>query len=127
VTAWGMLPLLAVMLPVLGMVLAPALGARVAERVVLALLPVGLTLAVGTAVAVLAAGMPLVHHLGRWTPPLGLAVGADGIAAVMLLTSAIVVAGVAIFARTGFRLALGAGKAEPPSPSGRCCSPSGAG
>ena len=99
-----MLPLLAVMLPVLGMVLAPALGARGAERAVLALLPAGLILAIGTAVAVLGSGLPVIHHLGHWAPPLGLAVGADGIAAAMLLTSAIVVTGVAIFARSGFRL-----------------------
>ncbi len=109
-TAWGLLPLLAVMLPVLGMVLAPALGARWAERATLALLPAGLAVALGTAAAVQATGLPVIHHLGRWAPPLGLALGADGISATMLLTSAIVVAGVAIFARTGFSLTPGAGE-----------------
>ena len=56
-TAWSSLPVLAVMLPVLGMVVAPTLG---------------------------------------------LALGADGIAAAMLLTAAVVVTGVATFARAGF-------------------------
>ncbi|WP_342451507.1 complex I subunit 5 family protein [Neoroseomonas nitratireducens] len=104
---WGMLPLLAVMLPVLGMVLAPALGARGAERLTLALLPAGFALALGTAAAVQAGGAPLVHHLGHWAPPLGLSLGADGIGTAMLLTSAVVVAGVAVFARAGFGTAPG--------------------
>jgi len=108
VTALGLLPVLAVMLPVLGMVLAPALGARGTERLTFAVLPIGLALAAGTAFAVQAAGAPVTHHLGGWAPPLGLALGVDGIAAAMLLTSAVVVAGVAVFARGGFGTVPGA-------------------
>lgn len=107
-TPWGLLPVLAVMLPVLGMILALPLGARGAERLTLALLPVGLALAGGTAAAVLGGGAPLRHLLGHWAPPLGLAVRADGLAAAMLLTAAVVVAAIALFARAGFGTAPGA-------------------
>jgi formate hydrogenlyase subunit 3/multisubunit Na+/H+ antiporter MnhD subunit len=101
-TEWGLLPLLAVVLPVLGMVLALPLGARGAERLTLGLLVPGLGLALGTAVAVQVSGAPVVHLLGHWSPPLGLAFRADGLSAAMLLTAAIVIAAVAIFARDGF-------------------------
>ncbi len=107
-TAWGALPMLAVMLPVLGMVLALPAGARGAERITLALLPVGIALAVGTAAAVQASGAPVVHLLGHWAPPLGLDFRADGLSAAMLVTAALVVAAVALFARAGFGTAAGA-------------------
>lgn len=101
-TDWGILPLLAVMLPVLAMVLAAPLGARGAERLTVFLLLPGLALALGTAVAVQASGAPVIHLLGHWSPPLGLAFRADGLAAAMLLAAAIVIAAVALFARDGF-------------------------
>jgi formate hydrogenlyase subunit 3/multisubunit Na+/H+ antiporter MnhD subunit len=101
-TDWGLLPLLAVMLPVLAMVLALPLGARGAERLTLGLLLPGFGLALGTAVAVQLSGAPVVHLLGHWMPPLGLAFRADGLAAAMLLTAAVVIAAVALFARDGF-------------------------
>jgi formate hydrogenlyase subunit 3/multisubunit Na+/H+ antiporter MnhD subunit len=100
--------MLAVMLPVLGMVLALPAGARGAERIALALLPVGVLLALGTAAAVHSGGAPVVHMLGHWAPPLGLAFRADGLAAVMLLTAALVVAAVALFARADFGTQAGA-------------------
>jgi len=101
-TDWGILPLLAVMLPVLAMVLAAPLGARGAERLTLSLLLPGFVLAFGTAVAIHVSGAPVVHLLGHWSPPLGLAFRADGLAAAMLLTAAIVIAATALFARDGF-------------------------
>lgn len=98
-TPWGLLPVLAVMLPVAGMVAALPLGARGAERLTFALLPVGLLVAIGTAVATYASGAPLVHLPGHWAPPLGLAFRADGLAAAMLLTAAIVIGAAALYAR----------------------------
>ena len=101
-TAWGMLPVLAVMLPVLGMVLALPLGARGAERLTLALLPVGLALSAGIAVVVQASGAPVVQWLGHWAPPLGIAFRADGLSAAMMVTAALVIGATAIFARADF-------------------------
>jgi formate hydrogenlyase subunit 3/multisubunit Na+/H+ antiporter MnhD subunit len=96
------LPMLAVMLPVLAMVCAVPLGARGAERLTLALLPVGLALSIAIAVIVQLTQAPLMLHLGHWAPPLGIAFRADGLSAAMLVTTAIVVAAVAIFARADF-------------------------
>ncbi len=107
-TAWSALPMLAVVLPALAMVLALPLGARGAARLTLALLPLGVALAAGTAAVVQATGAPVVHLLGHWAPPLGLALRADGLSAAMLLTAALVVAAVALFARADFAAAPGA-------------------
>ncbi|WP_338148282.1 complex I subunit 5 family protein [Neoroseomonas eburnea] len=107
-TPWGMLPVLAVVLPVAGMVAALPLGARGAERLTLALVPFGLLIALGMAAATYASGAPLVHLLGHWAPPLGLAFRADGLSAAMMLTAAIVIGAVALFARAGFGTPAGA-------------------
>lgn len=104
---WGALPMLAVMLPVLGMVAAVPLGARGAERLMLVLAPVGLAIAVGIAVVVQFSGAPLWHVLGHWAPPLGIAFRADGLAAAMLVTTALVIGAIAIFARGDFGTAPG--------------------
>jgi formate hydrogenlyase subunit 3/multisubunit Na+/H+ antiporter MnhD subunit len=102
------LPMLAVVLPALAMVLALPLGARGAERLTMLLLPPGVAVALGTAAAVQATGAPVVHALGHWTPPLGLALRADGLSAALLVTAALVVAAVAAFARAGLGTAPGA-------------------
>src|SRR5262249_40449937 len=47
-------------------------------------------------------GAPLVYILGDWTPPLGIALRADGFSAVMLVTAALVIAAAAAFARALF-------------------------
>lgn len=106
-TPWSLLPVFAMVLPVTAMVLALPLGARGAERLMLATLPLGLALALGTAVAVYASGAPLVHLLGHWSPPLGLAFRADGLSAAMLLTAAIVIGATALFARAEFGMPAG--------------------
>ena len=102
VTAGGLLPVLAVLLPVTCATLALPLGARGAERLALAALPAGLLLALAIAAALLRGGVPLVAHLGGWAPPLGLALRADGLAAAMLLATALVTGGVALAARRRF-------------------------
>jgi formate hydrogenlyase subunit 3/multisubunit Na+/H+ antiporter MnhD subunit len=95
----GGLLVLALILPTGGMLAAFVLGGRAAERLALALLGAGAVLALLIAVAVLAAGRPLLHHLGGHAPPLGLALGADGLAAAMLLTAALILLAVALFGR----------------------------
>ncbi|MBR0657991.1 complex I subunit 5 family protein [Neoroseomonas oryzicola] len=106
----GMLPVLAVMLPVLGMVLALPLGARGAERLTLALAPLGLAVAVAIAVVVYGGSAPIRHELGHWAPPLGLAFRVDGLSAAMMVTAAVVIGATALFARGQFGTA--AGEAE---------------
>ena len=67
----GYLLVLAIVLPVAGVLLSFVIGGRHAERIALALMPVGL----GVAVAILAqcrsSGEALTYVLGGWDPPLG--------------------------------------------------------
>jgi multicomponent Na+:H+ antiporter subunit D len=44
-------------------------------------------------------GAPLVYLLGGWTPPLGLALRADGLSAVMMAIRALIIRAIGVFAR----------------------------
>ena len=77
-------------------------------------MPLGLAIAVAIAVAMLRAGGPLVYLLGGWAPPLGVALRADGLAAVMMVTTAVVICAVGVFARAEFRTPAGAAEARAP-------------
>ena len=104
----GTLLLVPLMLPVLGLLLALALGGRHLGRLALALLLVGLAGALAIAAAVLVGGTALEYHLGAWVPPLGVTLKADGLSAVMLLASALVLLGVGLYAQRGFAVPAGA-------------------
>ena len=43
-----------------------------------------------------------IYIVGGWTPPLGIALRADGFSAVMLVTAALVIAAAGYFARVNF-------------------------
>ena len=47
-------------------------------------------------------GTPIVYLLGGWAPPLGVALRADGLSAVMMAITAVVICAVGIFARVDF-------------------------
>ncbi|MEN0072878.1 MAG: proton-conducting transporter membrane subunit [Paracraurococcus sp.] len=98
-TPGASLLVLALVLPVAGILLAVVLGGRAAERIALAVLGLGALIACLIALAVTRAGVPLVYLVGGWPPPLGIALMADGVAAAMLLTSALVLGAIALFAR----------------------------
>jgi multicomponent Na+:H+ antiporter subunit D len=101
-TADGLLPL-ALAVPTATLLIGFVLGTRAARRLALATLPVGLGLALAIAAAVLHGGRALHYDLGGWAPPLGIALRADGLSAVLLLTTAVVIAVVALYARADFR------------------------
>ncbi len=107
VTDGGALLAAAVLLPFLGMLLGLVLGGRWLQRVAFALMPMGLALAVAIAVAWSDTDGPLVYLLGGWSPPLGIALRADGAAVAMLLAVAGVVCGIGLFARADFGLPRG--------------------
>ena len=111
-TAGGYLLVLALMLPVAGVLLAFVLGGRWVERIALAIMPVGLALAFTVAMAVRDA--PLVYLLGGWSPPLGVALRADGLAAVMMVVAALVLCAVGAFAHADFQVPSGAAEARAP-------------
>jgi multicomponent Na+:H+ antiporter subunit D len=104
----GTLLVVPLMLPVLGLLLALALGGRHLGRVALALMILGLAAALAIAASVLHGGTPLHYDLGAWAPPLGVALKADGLSAAMLLTAAVVILGVGIYAQRDFRPERGA-------------------
>ena len=101
-TAGGSLLVLAILLPVAGILLSFVLGGRFAERVALGIMPVGLAIAIAIAVLVWRSGAPIVYNVAGLPPPLGIALRADGISAVMLVTAALVIAAAAFYARANF-------------------------
>jgi formate hydrogenlyase subunit 3/multisubunit Na+/H+ antiporter MnhD subunit len=101
-SADGFLLVLALILPVVGALLALALGGNRAERVALGLMPFGLAAALAIAARVWHSGQVLHYVIGGWAPPLGVALRADGLSVAMMLTAAILIPAVGIFARAQF-------------------------
>jgi formate hydrogenlyase subunit 3/multisubunit Na+/H+ antiporter MnhD subunit len=100
-TAGGGWLVAAILWPVIALLLVIAGGERLAARVGVIALPVGLAIAVALALGIADAG-ELVYHVGGWAPPLGIALRADGLSAAMLLVTAVVVSGAGIYALADF-------------------------
>jgi formate hydrogenlyase subunit 3/multisubunit Na+/H+ antiporter MnhD subunit len=98
----GFLLVLGIALPVVGVLLSLALGGRYAERIALILMPAGLTVAIAIAAVVWRTRNVLQYFVGNWDPPLGVSFRADGLSAVMLVTAALLVCGIGLFARDQF-------------------------
>jgi len=98
----GYLLVLATVLPVVGVMVSLALGGRQAERVTLLLMPAGLAVAAAIFACVWITRRPLLYVVGAWGAPLGVSLRADGISASMLLTTAVVMCVVGLFARADF-------------------------
>jgi multicomponent Na+:H+ antiporter subunit D len=113
-TAGGFLLVLAILAPVAGVLLSFVLGGRHAERIALALMPIGLAIAIAIAVLVSRSGRPLVYILGGYAPPLGIALRADGISVVMLVTAALAIAASGFYARANFETPKGVAEARAP-------------
>jgi formate hydrogenlyase subunit 3/multisubunit Na+/H+ antiporter MnhD subunit len=110
----GFLLVFAIVIPVAGALLSLLVGGRYAERIALVVTPFGLAAAVAIA-AVVWRSRRVVHYLiGGWHPPLGVALRADGLSALMIVTAAVLISGIALFARTQFATPTGA---EAKSPS----------
>lgn len=105
---------LALVAPMAGALVAFAAGGRYVQRVALATTPLGLAIAVAIAFALPREGRPLTYLLGGWAPPLGVALRADGLSAVMLVTTAVVVGAVALFARADFHIPAGSAETRAP-------------
>ena len=101
-TPGGYLLVLTILLPAAGMILSFTLGGRNAERVALCSTPFGFALACAIAFHVGRAGKPVVYAIGGLSPPLGIALRADGISAVMLVAAAVIVTAAAFYARAKF-------------------------
>src|SRR6516162_5729222 len=101
-TAGGFLLILAIVLPVVGVLLSLALGGRYAERIAVLLMPAGLVVAAMIGAGVWHTHNMLQYFVGNWVPPLGVAFRADGFSAVMMLTTALLISGIGLFARAQF-------------------------
>ena len=101
-TPGGFLLVLAIIFPVMGLLLALFLGGRYAERVAVAVMPVGLAVAIAVAAGVWRSRNVLQYFVGGWAPPLGVALRADGFSAVMVVTTALLIPAIGLFARAQF-------------------------
>jgi len=101
-SAAGFLLVLSIIVPVVGVLLAFILGDRYVRLVPFAVLPIGLAIAAATIVALAQNDGPIVYLLGAWPPPLGIALRADGLSAVMMAVTAAVICAVAVFAAADF-------------------------
>ena len=107
-TAGGFLLVLTIVLPVVGVLVTLVLGDRQAERVGLILMPAGLAVAVAIGATVWHTHSALQYYVGNWDPPLGIAFRADGLSAVMMMTAALLICGIGLFARGQFSTRPGA-------------------
>ncbi|HKA72218.1 MAG TPA: proton-conducting transporter membrane subunit [Xanthobacteraceae bacterium] len=113
-TTGGSLLVLALVVPLVGVLLAFAAGGRQVERIALATMPLGLAIAVAIAVVMGQTRAPLVYLLGAWAPPLGVALRADGLSAVMMAITALVICAIGVFAHADFRTPAGSLEARAP-------------
>src|ERR1044072_588428 len=93
---------LSLVVPIAGALLAFVVGGRWVARIALMAMPLGLAIAVAIAVELRPAGGSLVYLLGGWSPPLGIALRSDWLSAVMMVTTAVVISAIALFAYTDF-------------------------
>ena len=101
-TTGGFLLVLAIVLPVVGVLLSLALGGRYSERIALIVMPAGLAIAVAIFGEIWRTRNVLQYLVGNWGPPLGVAFRADGLSAAMILTAALLICGIGLFARAQF-------------------------
>jgi len=113
-TPGGLLLPLSVLVPFMGVLAGFALGGRNAQRVAMVTIAAGVGLAVAVAAAFLESGGTLVYVLGGWAPPLGIALRADGLSAVMMVAVAVVVGGIGLYARGAFGTPEGVREARAP-------------
>ena len=102
-TPAGALLVVALVLPVIATLGGIVGGGRRAELLMRLCAPAGLAIALAIVVGVGQADHVLVYIVGNWAPPLGLALRADGFSAAMLLTTAIVMCAVTLYAPQALR------------------------
>ena len=113
-TPYGLLLVAAVMLPLVGVLVGFALGGRAVKWVAAVTIAAGIGNSIATAIAFGRTESGLVYLLGGWSPPLGIALRADGLAIVMMLAVAAVILGVAVYARSSFSTPDGTKEARTP-------------
>lgn len=100
-TLGGALLVIAVVLPLFGFLPFFFLGARIAERIALVLLALSVAVAAAIAAEVGSSGQAVAYFIGGFAPPLGVALRADGLAAVLMVMTALAMLATGLFAATG--------------------------
>lgn len=113
-TLGGALLILTIILPVAGILLSLALGGRYSERLAVVLIPVGVLTVSALFADVWRNGHSLTYIVGGWSPPLGIALRADGLSVAIMFTTAIVILAVGVFAQGDFRTQPGSSEARAP-------------
>lgn len=113
-SAAGFLLVLAIALPASTVALSLVLGGRATQRLAMVAMPLGVVVALSIAGEIWRSRRSLTYLVGGWHPPLGIALRADGLSAVMLLTTAVVIGAVSLYARGGFALPAGADEKRAP-------------
>ncbi|QIB33646.1 complex I subunit 5 family protein [Ancylobacter pratisalsi] len=103
----GLLLVLAVMLPAVGLVAMFVWPFRAPERAAFLLYVPGLAVAIAVLSKVMETAAPLTYVLGGWAPPLGTLLRADGVAAMMLVVTALILGLVGLSAWPSFRTPAG--------------------
>ena len=101
-TTGGILLVLAIVLPVAGVLLSFVVGGRHVEWIALILLPSDLVVAFVIFADLWRSGRQLIYIVGDWQPPLGITLRADGLSAAMMVTTAVVICFIGVFAHADF-------------------------
>ena len=102
-TDGGFLLVLSIAIPVAGVLIAFVVGGRHVERIAFATILLVLAIVAAVVLTLHHNNGPIVYVLGAWTPPLGVALRADGLSTIMMTATAVVICSVALYARTDFR------------------------
>jgi formate hydrogenlyase subunit 3/multisubunit Na+/H+ antiporter MnhD subunit len=113
-TPGGLLLVLAVLVPFLGVLMGLVLGGRNAQRIALLTIVAGTVIALGIAMNYLTLSGAVVYLMGGWSPPLGIALRADGLSVVMLVAIAVVICGIGVYACADFGTPAGQREARAP-------------
>jgi multicomponent Na+:H+ antiporter subunit D len=98
---------LALVLPVAGILVVFVAGGRFARSISLVLLVAGVGVAAGIVGGVWQTGNAVTYLSGGWAPPLGIALRADGLSATMIMVTSIVLLAAGVYAPREFRVAPG--------------------
>ena len=101
-TSGGILLVLAIVLPATAVPLSLVAGGRHVEQIALVVLPANLIVASAIFAGLWRSGRQLLYVVGDWQPPLGIALRADGLSAAMMVTTAIVICVIGVFAHADF-------------------------
>ena len=113
-TPGGLLLVLAVLVPFVGVLAGLVLGGRNAQRIALVTIVAGAGIALCITANYLNLGGAVVYLLGGWSPPLGIALRADGLSVAMLVAIAVVICGIGVYACADFGTPTGQREARAP-------------